>query len=264
MLAENSSFKRSSFQGGRAVTVLTKCRSRGLMSIAVRLRRKYPFRMTISTPWPEIISYTRDALKDGFETLEAVGFSQHDAAVLAHIDRLKSLGKARPAKMRRQVVRQSDFELASIRRAFYAGLSLDGEEHHPEPYNNMLLMLSRQARKDQIAYDALGIHASSLIADGRPLVPELSRFVIDVLQGEFPRPKRLRGYKIEARYRDLVICWVIVEICGRFGLRPTRNAESKAGNFSACDAVADAMIALGRRPRSFVHIERIWSATDAH
>ena len=243
--------------------MLTKCRSQGLMSIAVRFRHTYSLRMTITTPWPEIISYTRDALKDGFETLEAVGFSQHDAAVLALIERLKSLERARPAKLRRQVVRQFDFELASLRRALYAGLSFDGEERHPEPYNNMLLVVSRQARKAQIAYDALGIHASSLIADGRPLVPELSKFVIDVLQGEFPRPKRPRGYKIEARYRDLVICWVIIEICGRFGLRRTRNAESKAGNCSACDAIAEAMIALGRRPRSFVQVERIWSATNA-
>lgn len=219
--------------------------------------------MSKKTPWTEIVSYTRDALREGFDTFERVGHSQHDAAVLGLIDKLKSLEKARPAKLRRQVVRQSEFESASIRRAFYAGLSLDGEERHSEPYNNMVLTVSRKARRDQAAYDALGIHASSLIADGRPLVPELTEFVINVLQSEFRRPKRSRGYKIEARYRNLVICWVIIDICDCFGLRVTRNAEPKAGNFSACDAIAQAMIALGLRPRSYVHVERIWSSTDA-
>lgn len=220
-------------------------------------------RMTKKAPWPEIVAYTRDALSEGFSTLEAVGFSQHDAAVLGLIDRLKSLEIARPAKLRRRAVQRSDFELAPIRRALVAGWSLDGEERHPEPYNNLLLVVSRQAHSDQVAHDALGIHASSLIADGRPLVPELAEFVIDVLQGNFPRPTRSRGYKVESRHRNLVICWVIIEICPRFGLRRTRNAESKTGNFSACDAIAEAMIALGRRPRSYVQVERIWSATDA-
>lgn len=49
--------------------------------------------MLKKTSWTEIVAYTRDALREGFDTLETVGLRRRDAAVLELIDRLKSLKK---------------------------------------------------------------------------------------------------------------------------------------------------------------------------
>lgn len=213
--------------------------------------------------WPEIVAWTQNELKQGFETLEAIDFSEHDAAVLKLADELKELEKARSEKLRCQVLRRDEFDLTYFREAFYAGLSPDGEARHPVPYNQRLLVLSREAYTNKVAYDALGLHATFMISEGRALVPELRMFMIDVLLNERERPKRGRGYKVETNKRNLVICWVITDLCDRFDLTATGNDESKAGHFSACDAIAEAMVALRRKPHSPAHVKDIWLSTDA-
>jgi hypothetical protein len=220
--------------------------------------------MSKTLDWPAIVALTRNELQHGFETFEAIDFSQHDAAVGELGDKLTELEKARLKELRRRIIRKAEFDLSYTERAIRAGLSPDGQARHSVPYNQMLLVLSRQAQRDQVAYDALARHATKMIADGRPLVPELRMFLIDVVQAKLTRPKRLRGNKIDTHLRNLVICWVIMEICERFDLTVTRNAESQAGDFSACDAVAEAMVALGRTPHSYVQIVRIWYSTDAN
>lgn len=86
-------------------------------------------------------------MKQCLEEIETVDFSEHDAAVIELSGELKELEKARPEKLRRQILRKDEFELIYMREAFYAGLSPDGEARHPVPYNQKLRALSQQASK---------------------------------------------------------------------------------------------------------------------
>lgn len=88
-------------------------------------------------------------------------------------------------------------------------------------------------------------------------------FMIDLYLNNRERPKRSRGYKVENHRRNRIICWVITDICDRFNISATRNDEAKAGHFSACDAIAEAMITLRRKPHSYAHVKDIWLSTDA-
>lgn len=214
--------------------------------------------MSKTLDWPAIVALTRDELQHGFKTFEAIDCNEHDSAVHELGNRLRALEKARPEELRRRIIRKAEFDLSYIRQAFSAGLSPDGQAGHAVPYNRMLLVLSRQAQQDQVAYDALALHATVIIADGRPLVPELRMFLIDVVQTKLVRPKRSRGYKIDTYYRNQVIYWVIVALCEEFNLTATRNDEARKGQFSACDAVAEAMVAMRRTPQSYKHIKDIW------
>lgn len=212
--------------------------------------------------WPEIVAFARDELLHGFETFDAIEFTEHDAAIIDLGDSLNSLEEARPAGLRRQAIRRRGFDLAYIDQAFSAGQSPDGLARHHDPYNQLLLVICQRARSDLLAFDALALHATTLIADGRPLIPELGMFVIDVLQGKLTRPNRSRGNKPDTYLRNQVICWVITALCEKFHLRPTRNDEAKAGHISASDAVAEAMVAMRRRPYSYAHIKGIWHSTQ--
>lgn len=232
-------------------------------SIAVHLGQRYLAMMKHNLNWPAIVALTQEELKHGFDKFDAIDFSKHDAAVLGLSNKLTALEKARPAKLRRQIMRRRDFDLVSVRQAFSAGLSPDGEARHSVQYNQMLLVLSRQAQRDQIAYDALAFHATIMISDGRPLVPELRMFLIDVAQAKLVRPKRSRAHKSNTYYRNQVIYWVIEALCEKFNLTATRNDEVKGGHFSACDAVAEAMVAMRRTPQSFKHIKDIWLLLDS-
>lgn len=217
--------------------------------------------------WPAVVAWARNELKQCLEEIEAVDFSEHDAAVSKLSDELKELEKSRPETQRRLTLRNDEFELCYSREAFYAGLSPDGKARHPipynQPYNQELRMLSQQAYQSQVAFDALGLHVAFMVSDGRPLVAELRMFIIDLHLNNRERPKRSRGYKVENQRRDKVICWVIADICDRFSITATRNDESKAGPFSACDAIAEAMVALRRKPHSYAHVKDIWLSTDA-
>lgn len=214
--------------------------------------------MSKTIDWPAIVALTREELQHGFETFEAIDFSEHDAAVVELEDKLEELEKARSKELRRRIIRKAEFDRSYIRRAFNAGLSPDGQAGHAVPYNRMLLVLSRQAQRDQVAYDALALHATVMMADGRPLVPELRMFLIDVAQTKLVRPRRSPGYKIDTYYRNHVIYWVIVALCEELNLTATRNDEARKGQFSACDAVAEAMVAMRRTPQSYKHVKDIW------
>lgn len=214
--------------------------------------------------WPAVVAWTREELKQCFEKFDAIDFTEQDAAVLGVSDELKKLEEARPEKLRRQVLCDEEFQLTELREAFYAGLSPDGEARHPVPYNQMLLRLTQRAYTDQVAFDGLVLHAVFMISDGRPIAPELRTFIVNILLRNRERPSRGRGYKVETKYRDLVICWVITDLCDRFNLKAMRNDESKSGHFSACDAIADAMVALRRKPYSYAHIKDIWLHTDVN
>lgn len=227
-------------------------------SVAVHIGTGYLILMSMNLNWSEVVALTKDELQHGFATFEAIDFTEHDAAVLKLGEKLEALERARPEKLRRQIIRRREFDLADARQAFSAGMSLDGEARHSVPYNQNLLVLSRQAHRDQVAYDALALHTTAMVADGRPLAPELRMFIIDVVLTQRTRPKRSRGYKVETHFRDLVIYWVVEELCEHYGLSASRNDEPKAGRFSACDAIAEAMVALRRRPNSFEHIKDIW------
>lgn len=208
--------------------------------------------------WAVVVAWAQQELEAGFDVFEVVGFSEHEAAVLEWAEKLEILEKMRPARMRRQALSRQAFDMVEIEKAWNVGLSLEELPSESGPYKQMLLVLSRQARRDQVAHDALGSHAAALIADGRPLAPELRRFVIDVLLTNCKRPVRSRGYRPETAYRDRLICWVISTLCEQFELKPTRNDQAKRGNFSACDAVAEAMRALKRRPSTFFRVKEIW------
>lgn len=218
--------------------------------------------MTESMDWPAIVAWAREELKEGFEKFEAIDFTEHDEAILELSDELHELEKGRSEDLRQQVLRREEYQLTELREAFYAGLSPNGEARHPVPYNQRLRVLSRRAYADQVAYDALGLHIAFMVSDGQPLVPELRTFIIDVQLYNRQRPDRSRGHRVDTRYRNMVISCVITEICARFTLNPTRNAEAKAGKFSACDAVAEAMATLRRKPQSYPQVVRIWLATN--
>ncbi|MCO6362996.1 hypothetical protein [Paracoccus sp. 08] len=232
--------------------------------VAVHLPDHYPATMTESMDWPAIVAWAREELKEGFEKFEAIDFTEHDEAILELSDELHELEKGRSEDLRQQVLRREEFQLTELREAFYAGLSPDGEARHPVPYNQMLLRLTQRAYTDQVAFDGLVLHAVYMISDGRPIAPELRTFIINILLRNRERPSRGRGYKVETKYRDLVICWVITGLCDRFNLKAMRNDESKSGHFSACDAIADAMVALRRKPYSYAHVKDIWLYTDVN
>jgi hypothetical protein len=79
----------------------------------------------------------------------------------------------------------------------------------------------------------------------------------EAMLGAIERPPQ-RGRPASVADRDEVIFYAVRTLVHRTNLKPTRNAESKPE--SACDAVAQALSLLGRRPASYKSVARIWEA----
>jgi hypothetical protein len=119
------------------------------------------------------------------------------------------------------------------------------------------------AKKSQEDYDALVAWAAAQLLNKR-IIPnrEVERFLISHLLGRNTRPTKMgrptkrSGYM----YRHANLRLAVAEI-EREGFKRTRNDEAEHRK-SACDIVAEAMVALGYTPRSYKEIEKILSKDD--
>ncbi|MEQ8165135.1 MAG: hypothetical protein RIC93_03555, partial [Alphaproteobacteria bacterium] len=84
------------------------------------------------------------------------------------------------------------------------------------------------------------------------------------LRGGLKRPSP-SGRPRKTALPDLVVALVVAELVESHGIRAVGNVASE-NKESACAIVAQAMSELGRSPRSFSAIEKVWFASkrDEH
>lgn len=83
----------------------------------------------------------------------------------------------------------------------------------------------------------------------------LRDWLIEFLQrpGPISRPKG----RPDTTFTNNIIVLCIKHLQKKYDLNPTRNDEAKH-SISCCDIVADAMIKIGRSPRGYDQIKKIW------
>lgn len=206
--------------------------------------------------WADAVTYARKELAEIF-------------AGLAHIN---TLLPARAAELEEQLTRlaelhakeppialksQENLEHYLLRRTFCEGLTPSDLLPTLTPYVAYVENLISLATSKQIAYQALGIHAATLISDNRGMIPQLRIFVTEILRGKRTKPSARGTPKIHPS-RDRMIYDLLGKIVVKFPVTPTRNKSSTSPN-SACDIVAEAMPKEPQRPKTYAALERIWT-----
>ena len=84
----------------------------------------------------------------------------------------------------------------------------------------------------------------------------LYEFAESVLLGELQRPRHSGKQKLDYKYRDQGICYLVNGLLDK-GFSATRNDATEHRN-SACDLVAEAMRSANRKPDTYGQVKRIW------
>ena len=113
-------------------------------------------------------------------------------------------------------------------------------------------------------WDAISMHCIKLLKSNAPISPPFRAWIASVLEselvGERARPAvpntEKRGRKEDVDQREVWL-WLVVGQLVNKGLTATRNDVSSMHE-SACDAVAKAMVELGKTPNTFDGIKPIY------
>lgn len=94
---------------------------------------------------------------------------------------------------------------------------------------------------------------------GRALSPENSKWLAAYLRNDVTPPGRPQGRPPRSFRRAIAISDCVEQLTGQ-GFKASRNDDKAdgAGNHSACDAVAKAMLNLGQPPWSYDEIKKIY------
>lgn len=114
--------------------------------------------------------------------------------------------------------------------------------------------LVERARRNAEAHDALRLAVALKEFMGEELPPEAKQWLSEYLMKRRERPMAKSG-RGSGSGAELAIHAVISALVAD-GMQATRNQGSEA--HSACDAVAEAMHRLRRKPSSYSRIEKIW------
>ncbi|MDZ4134248.1 MAG: hypothetical protein U1D06_01460, partial [Paracoccaceae bacterium] len=174
--------------------------------------------------WADAVTYARMELTEIF-------------AGLAHIN---TLLPAKAAELEEQLTKlaelhakeppialksQEKLEYYLLRRAYNDGLAPSDHILSPSPYVVCVERLISLATSRQIAYQALGTHAATLISDNLGMIPQLRIFVTEILRGKLTKPSARGTPKIHPS-RDRMIYALLLEIVDKFGVTPTRAKSS--------------------------------------
>lgn len=149
-------------------------------------------------------------------------------------------------------------ELEPISRAWKAGLLPEPLSGHDRSSLTMLDDLFVQAKTNPAYFDALNIVGANLLIDAQPIPYAMRNFMASVLRGDAKRPHALNR-NTSRRIDNFILCNAVEQLVDEFELTPTRNQVSGSVGTSACDIVADAMVALGRQPSRYDSIRKIWN-----
>jgi hypothetical protein len=120
------------------------------------------------------------------------------------------------------------------------------------------VFLEKTATKSPLAHDAACRIAAAHIVTGTRMRTGLSDFTTAVLTGETKRPTHRGPHRSESQLRYLAIC-NMVSFCVNRGLKAMRSDADKHRN-SACDLVAEALLAERLRPTTYKNVKDIWIA----
>lgn len=101
-----------------------------------------------------------------------------------------------------------------------------------------------KSNTDYDAYDSLKRYCAFKIRTEQKLHRKLLEWVARILEDRQPPPRRKDKAKQTGKKHNFLLAALVKEVCLKFNLNPTRNAESKT-NQSACDAVS---IAINKLP----------------
>lgn len=118
-------------------------------------------------------------------------------------------------------------------------------------------------------WDAISMHCIKLLNSSDPISPPLRAWIAQVLASELSgkraRPTvhdtEKKGRKDDNHAREVWL-WLVVGQLVNKGLTAYRNDEAKVHE-SACDAVAKAMMELGKTPNTFDGIKTIYRRQKA-
>lgn len=110
------------------------------------------------------------------------------------------------------------------------------------------------AEADAVGFDVLRLGVAYSLEKGEELPPDALQWLVRHLRGAVIRPKARAGAKTESWLHGMI--WGAVTVLVDAGMKATRNDASEAT--SACDAVAEALDALGLEPATFYGVKRIW------
>lgn len=110
------------------------------------------------------------------------------------------------------------------------------------------------AREDGEGYEVAKLAVAFQLERGDPLPDVVQKWLIQDLNGEIEKPPEKTGRK-KKEWFDILV-WIAIQSRVNDGMTATRNDVSPPT--SACDAVAEALVALGLSPRNYAGVKRIW------
>lgn len=112
------------------------------------------------------------------------------------------------------------------------------------------------AMADRKGWDALRLGVAHAVARGEEIPPEAAEWLALYLRGEIERPHGTPGTH-DAEGLHFAI-YLAVYTLVQSGMQATRNDASEPT--SACDAVGEALAALGCTPATFYGVKKVWLA----
>jgi hypothetical protein len=213
--------------------------------------------------WKHIVNWTKRELRmvlDSYAVVE--GTTPEEEEFLHLMARLRELHELARADSPGSAQTGTDLVREELTRAFWAGMAPDG--HVPAPpsdYEALVEELIDRAKTDPVSFDALRHHVANLLSDGIWPVTPLRRFLDAILRDNIKPPVK-RGRSKQVRACSRLIAAVTQGVVDEFGLTPMRNEKPTDEPRSACDAVAQAMVALRDQPSSYDRIRKIWVERD--
>lgn len=209
----------------------------------------------------ELIKHAVTCITDFYEILpDDINWSEAElqSQTLSAIDEITAvLAQFRSDPSLRSEYTQQH-ELEPISRAWEAGLRPEPLSRHVRPHLTMLDDLIVQTKTNPAYFDALSIVGANLLIDAKPIPYLMRDFMASILRGEAKRPHALNR-NTSRRIDNFILCNAVEQLVDEFELTPTRNQVSGSVGTSACDIVADAMVALGRQPSRYDSIRKIWN-----
>jgi hypothetical protein len=164
-----------------------------------------------------------------------------------------------------KIAKLSDITMGSLLVAFPKGFVSEFDQNgdlmriliSPEDMQHVHNLLA-DAKKSQKAYDALVAWAAAQLLNKRSIPNrDVERFLISHLLGRNTRPAKMGRPTKESgyMYRHATLRLAVAEL-EREGFKKTRG-DTTNHRISACDIVAEAMVALRFTPQSYDEIEKI-------